>query len=396
MRVEEAGRAAPLIVDLASRTVILHGEEIELPPREFRLLALLAERIGEPVTAEELISAVWPDEPWTDRHSLHVVLTKLRRRIDGADKFGSNIRNRRGFGYVLDLDPTEVRVVEGHSPRGEDVIDLEDGQAADREQPDIEIRVDDSSDDQPPAASTSPTRLRPLPLALISFLTFALLVAASSIGYLFSTRQERQPASGNEVAKRAKADPPSSSNNKREVSDRKKRHRGRAQSKPNGSGSANVSNVVGGTAPIASGSSSPDDSSGRSGASKDRRTAPEPALPPAPTGYLYHLVHPETGDHFVTTDGGTASEYEGKGYQGGAIGGIYTSPPDGLATKSVATNAGTGYVFATKSPRTEPASRTLPLYYSSNGKGDFFYTTSAQEADQTGWEGGLVGYVRAL
>ena len=119
-------------------------------------------------------------------------------------------------------------------------------------------------------------------------------------------------------------------------------------------------------------------------------------MPPGPTRYLYHLEHPETGDHFVTTDDNIVSTYQGRGYVGGAIGRIYTSAPEGVATKATNTNRGTAYIFTSASPKTEPTSPTLPLYYSTNNDGDFFYTTSAGEARETGWEGVLIGYVRTL
>jgi hypothetical protein len=120
---------------------------------------------------------------------------------------------------------------------------------------------------------------------------------------------------------------------------------------------------------------------------------PEP-LPPAPTRYLYHLVNQESGDHFVTTDGNVASQYQARGYDGGAIGRIYTSAVDD--TRAISTNQGTAYIFISSTPKTEPASRAAPLWYSTNNAGDFFYSTSEAEAKQAGWSASVVGYVGAL
>ena len=134
-------------------------------------------------------------------------------------------------------------------------------------------------------------------------------------------------------------------------------------------------------------------SQGSGKGSQDKKPPPAP-LPPAPTRYLYHLVNEQTGDHFVTTDGNTASEYEAKGYEGGAIGRIYSYQEDG--TRAITTDAGTAYVFISSSPKTEPASKAIGLWYSTNNDGDFFYTTSESEAKQAGWSGSLIGYVRSL
>jgi hypothetical protein len=121
---------------------------------------------------------------------------------------------------------------------------------------------------------------------------------------------------------------------------------------------------------------------------------PLPSLPPAPTRYLYHLVNEETGDHFATTDGGVASEYEAKGYQGGAVGRVYTASEDD--TKAITTNYGTAYIFIASSPKTKPPSKSATLWYSTDNDGDFFYTTSKSEASQEGWSPTLIGYVRTL
>jgi hypothetical protein len=130
----------------------------------------------------------------------------------------------------------------------------------------------------------------------------------------------------------------------------------------------------------------------REGGKKDQE--PAPTLPPAPTRYLYHLVNPETGDHFVTTDSATASEQEARGYEGGAIARIYTYREDN--TKAITTNHGTAYIFIGSAPKTEPASTTVALWYSTNDAGDFFYTTNEVQAKQSGWTGSIIGYARAL
>jgi hypothetical protein len=106
------------------------------------------------------------------------------------------------------------------------------------------------------------------------------------------------------------------------------------------------------------------------------------------------LVHAETGDHFVTTDSNAVSEYEARGYSGGAIGRVYTSEEAG--TRPLTTNHGTAWIFADDSPRTEPSSQPVALWYATNGKGDFFYTTSKSEATASEWNGSLAGYVRSM
>jgi hypothetical protein len=125
-----------------------------------------------------------------------------------------------------------------------------------------------------------------------------------------------------------------------------------------------------------------------------RKQPQQPQLPPAPTSYLYLLQNERTADYFVTTDGGVASEYEGRGYHGRAIARVYTYAEEG--TKAISTNHGTAYIFSSSAPKTEPASQTVALYYATNGDGDFLYTTSQAEAGQAGWDSSVIGYVRTV
>ena len=96
----------------------------------------------------------------------------------------------------------------------------------------------------------------------------------------------------------------------------------------------------------------------------------------------------------MTTDGNLTSQYQARGYEGGAIGRVYTSAVEG--TRAISTNHGTAYIFINSAPKTEPASRAIPLWYSTNNAGDFFYSTNESEAKRAGWSASVVGYVRSL
>lgn len=410
----DTGRAARLVIELSSGTAIVDGEEVELPLREFRLLGELAQRVAEPVPAAELIEAVWPDEPWTPKENLYILVTRLRRRIDGATKFGDKIRNRRGFGYVLDLEGDDVVVADSRDHRTaavpavpvkpEAITRDENPQPPSEEHQPADEGVADKT--FPPAASRKAVNL--LRVSAAAMFVLALVGTSWAAGYVTSRARQTAPPDHTAGAPiqhdaTAQTDPSPAKGqrqrgqvSKKEKGTRKPRRKAHKGTTPAGSASIALAQPA---VPPANGSQAaaqPPQQVPNKAAAVPPKDAPREQLPPPPTRYLYHLVHPDTGDHFVTTDGTTASRYEGSGYRGGAIAGIYTAPPEGVSTKPIATNHGTGYIFATSSPKTEPASRPVPLYYSSNGKGDFFYTTSAAEADQTGWNGHVVGYVRAL
>ena len=399
-RTDEAGRAAPLVLELASGTARRHGEELELPRREFRLLAALAARVGNPVPPEDLIKAVWPDAPWTSTNDLYTLVSKLRRLIDGPDKFGNNIRNRRGFGYFLDLSPDDLMVIDQVPVEPTPItVDptIEDEEVVSK------IVAEPREVEEAQTAPAVVPRRSPVRTAAVVALVVVLLAGSWGAGYVLSRRNsERAESRGDSVASHPEV--PEKTDAKKT---KKTRHAGpnRASKRQDRKGHERNSGpaaagVPGSTAPVAaapppSGSASGSTSGSRKGSDNTKEPA-APPLPAAPTRYLYHLQHPETGDHFVTTDDNIVSTYEGRGYVGGAIGRVYTSAPSGVATKAITTNRGTGYIFSNSSEKTEPASSFLPLYYSTNNDGDFFYTTSADEAEQTGWDGVRIGYVRTV
>lgn len=393
-RIDDAGRAGPLILELASGTARLHGEELELPLREFRLLAALAARVGEPVSSKALIEAVWGEEAeWTAPENLTVLVSKLRRLIDGPDKFGKHIRNRRGFGYLLDLEPDQLVVIDRDAVEPTPItIDLRD-EESDPVEP-------ETPPGEPAVVTTAPRSRMFRPVAVMG-LVVALLAASWGTGYLVSRRTQGQTQVTQSSDDSRSTDPQANTDeqvtkrprpaDRREgkKSSRKRQHGNRQQA----SGQpVVVAAPQSGDVPTAN--NAPTGSTQGSRKGSDHKKPAPPPLPPAPTRYLYHLVNQQTGDHFVTTDGNTASEYEAKGYQGGAIGRIYSYQEEG--TRAVTTDAGTAYVFISSGPKTEPASRVLPLWYSTNNDGDFFYTTNEAEAKQDGWSGSLIGYVRTL
>ena len=99
-----------LRVDLVRRVAELDGRELELPPREFSVLAELALRAGEPVPSDELARLVWPEDGWPTGEDVRRSVYRLRRLLGDQGRARPLVRTRRGHGYVLDPG-------EGTSPR---------------------------------------------------------------------------------------------------------------------------------------------------------------------------------------------------------------------------------------------------------------------------------------
>lgn len=94
----DAGEAAGLLVDRRARRVVLAGQEIELTPKEFDLLALLASHAGRAVPRDEIIERVWDEHWWGPTKTLDVHIAALRKKL-GEPAW---ITTLRGVGYRME------------------------------------------------------------------------------------------------------------------------------------------------------------------------------------------------------------------------------------------------------------------------------------------------------
>lgn len=87
-----------LVIDRRSRRVLVEGTEIELAPREYDLLALLASDPGAVFTRSRIIDEVWDPNWWGSTKTLDVHVAGLRRKLGQSDW----ITTIRGVGYRFD------------------------------------------------------------------------------------------------------------------------------------------------------------------------------------------------------------------------------------------------------------------------------------------------------
>jgi two-component system response regulator RegX3 len=89
----------PLVVNRAARRVWLAGDEVELTPKEFDLLAYLAEEPARVRSREDIIGRVWDEHWWGSTKTLDVHVAALRRKLGDDHRW---ITTLRGVGYRLD------------------------------------------------------------------------------------------------------------------------------------------------------------------------------------------------------------------------------------------------------------------------------------------------------
>ncbi|QJQ32577.1 response regulator transcription factor [Sphingomonas lacunae] len=95
-------RIADLVIDRLGQSVRRGGRRIDLTPREYRILTILADNSGRVVTRAMLLEKVWDYsfDPQTNIIDQHI--SKLRQKID-ADADAPLIHTVRGSGYVMRL-----------------------------------------------------------------------------------------------------------------------------------------------------------------------------------------------------------------------------------------------------------------------------------------------------
>jgi len=86
-------------VDRARHEVLVDGRSVQLPPKEFDLLATLVEHAGRVLTRNQLIDEVWGSDYVGDTKTLDVHVRRLRGRVEEDPQEPVRIQTVRGVGY---------------------------------------------------------------------------------------------------------------------------------------------------------------------------------------------------------------------------------------------------------------------------------------------------------
>ncbi len=88
-----------LTVDLDARRVSVGDKEVDLRPKEFDLLALLASNAGRAIPRDEIMSEVWDAHWFGSTKTLDMHISALRRKLGEDEGRPSRITTLRGIGY---------------------------------------------------------------------------------------------------------------------------------------------------------------------------------------------------------------------------------------------------------------------------------------------------------
>ena len=99
-------RHGGLQVDFACRRVSLDGREISLTPKEYAVLAMLAQQPGRVITQQQLLVSIWGPTHAEDSHYLRVVVAHLRQKLGDSPTAPRFLVTEAGVGYRLREQPS--------------------------------------------------------------------------------------------------------------------------------------------------------------------------------------------------------------------------------------------------------------------------------------------------
>ena len=98
----EVLRSGDLIIDLASHSATLEDKPLEMKPREFSLLSLLAANRGRAFTRDQILERLWGHDYIGDSRTVDVHVRWLREKIEPEPSKPQRIVTIRGVGYRFD------------------------------------------------------------------------------------------------------------------------------------------------------------------------------------------------------------------------------------------------------------------------------------------------------
>ena len=100
-------RVGDLEVDQARHSVEVGGRKVELTPKEFAFLVLLARWPGRVLTHRTILQEVWGPEYGSESQYLRVYASQVRKKLDD-DPARPRLITEPGVGYRL-VDPAAER-----------------------------------------------------------------------------------------------------------------------------------------------------------------------------------------------------------------------------------------------------------------------------------------------
>ena len=92
-------------LDLGAHRLMRNGRELQLTPKEFKLLTFFAEHESRALTREEILRSVWGSHIYVNTRSVDRCVTTLREKIERDPHVPALIHTIRDIGYRFEPTP---------------------------------------------------------------------------------------------------------------------------------------------------------------------------------------------------------------------------------------------------------------------------------------------------
>ncbi len=99
-RTTETYSIGGLSLDANRVKVVVDGQEVKLTPAEFKILKILLDHYGKPVSRDYVVQELWGIDKDTTERAIDVHIKHIR---DKLGSYGSFIKTVRGFGYKFEV-----------------------------------------------------------------------------------------------------------------------------------------------------------------------------------------------------------------------------------------------------------------------------------------------------
>ena len=89
-----------VILDLTEAALKIGDQKLELTKNEFKILQLLFENLGSPVSREKIMKRLWDNDCFVDDNTLTVNIARIRKKLEEAGNTDL-IQTRKGLGYMI-------------------------------------------------------------------------------------------------------------------------------------------------------------------------------------------------------------------------------------------------------------------------------------------------------
>jgi two-component system response regulator RegX3 len=96
---EDVLSGGPVFLDVAKHEVLVRGETVGFPPKEFELLETFLRRPGRLLTRDFLIEEVWGAGYFGDTKTLDVHVKRIRKKVEQDPHQPEHLVTVRGLGY---------------------------------------------------------------------------------------------------------------------------------------------------------------------------------------------------------------------------------------------------------------------------------------------------------